>query len=77
MRIIFYTRQDCHLCDVAERLLAQNAPDVVPEWIDVDEDEALDARYGVRVPVLRREPGGVELGWPFDAVSLRAFLGGN
>ncbi len=75
MRIIFYTREDCHLCDVAERLLSATAPDMTPEWVDVDDDDDLEARYGARVPVLRREPGGAELAWPFDAVSLAAFLG--
>jgi hypothetical protein len=43
-------------------------------WIDGD--AGLEARYGERVPVLRDEASGRELGWPFDAAALRAFLTG-
>jgi hypothetical protein len=32
------------------------------------------ARYGTRVPVLREESSGRELGWPFDVAAVRAFL---
>ena len=40
----------------------------------VGDDIALLARYGVRVPVLRLEPAGRELAWPFDARGLEEFL---
>ena len=35
---------------------------------------ALEAAYGARVPVLRREDTGAELDWPFDADAVRRFL---
>ena len=47
-------------------------PDFDSVWIDGD--DALEARYGERVPVLRDEARGVELDWPFDADELRALL---
>ena len=37
----------------------------------IDDDDALEARYGMRVPVLRDNASGAELDWPFDADSLR------
>jgi hypothetical protein len=40
----------------------------------IDGDEGLEARYGVRVPVLRDDARGTELDWPFDARSLRDWL---
>jgi hypothetical protein len=74
MRLTLYQRDDCHLCDLALGLLAQvRAPDF--ESVFVDGDEALEERYGVRVPVLRDEDRGVELDWPFDAESLERYLG--
>jgi hypothetical protein len=74
MRLTLYQRDDCHLCDLALGLLAQvRAPDF--ESVFVDGDEALEERYGVRVPVLRDEDRGVELEWPFDAERLERFLG--
>jgi hypothetical protein len=73
MRLTLYQRDDCHLCDLALGLLAEvRAPEF--ESVFVDGDEALEARYGIRVPVLRDEARGIELEWPFDAEGLREFL---
>ena len=38
-------------------------------------DAALEARYGIRVPVLRNEDDGRELDWPFSVEALRRFVG--
>lgn len=66
-------RDDCHLCDLAwERLAAAGVPDFDPIWID--DDQGLQARYGERIPVLRREDSGAELDWPFDEAALARFL---
>lgn len=68
-----FQRDDCHLCDQALEVLAQaRFPDFSSVWID--EDEALELRYGVRVPVLRRRDGA-ELDWPFDVARVKAFAG--
>jgi hypothetical protein len=71
--LILYQRDDCKLCDEAVALLARaHAPEFESMWIDGDAD--LEARYGERVPVLRDNHTGQELGWPFDAGALRDFL---
>ena len=73
MRLTFYQRDDCHLCDLALDVLAQaRVPDF--DSVFIDGDAGLEARYGERVPVLRTD-AGQELGWPFDAAAVRAFLG--
>lgn len=54
-----YTRQRCGLCRRAEHLVAAEAGDVRLELIDVDTDDDLVRRYGIRVPVL--EIDGVEV----------------
>jgi hypothetical protein len=73
MRLILYQRDDCHLCDLALGLLAQvRAPEF--DSVFIDGDVALEMRYGARVPVLRNEGDGRELGWPFDAETLRGWL---
>lgn len=71
--LVLYQRDDCHLCDLALGLLAQAR---VPEFdsVFIDGDDALEARYGERVPVLRDQARGVELDWPFDASRLQAWL---
>lgn len=70
-----FQRDDCPLCDQALAVLAQaRVPEFETVWIDGD--GALEARYGLRVPVLREEGSGRELGWPFDAARARAFVDG-
>ena len=73
MRLILFQRDDCHLCDLALEVLAQaRVPDFASVFID--DDEKLEASYGERVPVLREDASGRELGWPFDAASVRRFM---
>jgi len=73
MILVLYQRDDCHLCDLAIDVLAQaRAPDFSSVFID--NDNALEARYGERVPVLREEESGRELDWPFDAAAVRCFV---
>jgi hypothetical protein len=71
--LVLFQRDDCHLCDLALEVLAQAR---TPEFdsVFIDGDEALEARYGTRVPVLRDAATGNELEWPFDAEQLRAWL---
>ncbi|WP_062352288.1 glutaredoxin family protein [Pseudoxanthomonas mexicana] len=73
MPLILYQRDDCHLCDLALDILAHAR---IPEFesVFIDDDDALEARYGIRVPVLHRSDTGAELGWPFDADAVSAFL---
>jgi hypothetical protein len=70
--LILYQRDYCHLCDQALAVLAEaRAPEFDSVWID--DDEALESRYGTRVPVLRDRRDGRELDWPFDAADVRQF----
>lgn len=73
-RLTLYQRDDCHLCDLALEVLAAAR---VPEFdsVFIDDDGALEARYGVRVPVLRDAASGLELDWPFDVAALRRLVG--
>jgi len=73
--LTLYQRDDCHLCDLAIGVLAQaRAPEF--DSVFIDGDEGLEARYGVRVPVLRDDARGAELDWPFDERRLRDWLAG-
>ena len=69
---ILYQRDDCHLCDQALAVLAQARVRGL-ESVFIDDDADLEARYGVRVPVLR-DAKGRELDWPFDAARLSVWL---
>ncbi|MGY0610988.1 MULTISPECIES: glutaredoxin family protein [unclassified Luteimonas] len=73
MPLILFQRDDCHLCDLAlEVLAAARVPAF--ESVFIDGDEALEADYGDRVPVLRDDGDGRELAWPFDPAKLGDFL---
>ena len=73
MPLILYQRDDCHLCDLALDVLAEAR---IPEFesVFIDDDDALEARYGIRVPVLHRSDTGAELDWPFSADRVKAWL---
>ena len=72
MPLILYQRDDCHLCDLALDVLAQAR---VPEFesVFIDGDDVLEARYGIRVPVLHRSDNGEELDWPFSVDQVAAW----
>ncbi|WP_211368380.1 glutaredoxin family protein [Pseudoxanthomonas gei] len=73
LSLILYQRDDCHLCDLALAVLAAvRAPEF--DSVFIDDDAALEARYGLRVPVLRNEATGAELDWPFDVTRLQSWL---
>ncbi len=50
--VVVYTRSGCGLCRRAEALVAAEARRAIRRTVDVDTDEALIRRYGVRVPVV-------------------------
>ncbi|MGJ4802595.1 glutaredoxin family protein [Luteimonas sp. SDU82] len=70
-RYILYQRDDCHLCDQAIELLVR-VRFAEPRSVFIDDDPALEARYGHRVPVLHDTATGAELDWPFDPAALQA-----
>lgn len=75
---ILYGTSACHLCELAEALLHQaQGAGLLADFIKVDisDSDELMSRYGVRIPVLKRRDGA-ELGWPFAAPELAAFLAG-
>ena len=73
MRIVLYRREDCSLCDRAEEAL--RGAGVAFETFDVGWSGEEAERYGSRVPVLCCSETGAELDWPFDAWTVRKFLG--
>jgi len=76
MKVVFYTGPHCSLCDLAEIELA-NTPQfsgLAVEKVNIRNSADLYHLYGARIPVLKREDNGTEIGWPFDTNALEAFL---
>ena len=64
-----------HLCELAEaELMPLVEHGLMVELVDIADSQQLFDSYGLRIPVLRRVDTGAELGWPFDAEQVVAFL---
>lgn len=72
MRLLLYVTAGCHLCEDAQAVLAQAGLAQVVERVEIGYDAQLAERYGWRIPVLRIDPGGVEIDWPFAASDVLA-----
>jgi hypothetical protein len=74
IRLRLYTTLGCHLCEQLEALLVTMAVEEIElERVEVSTDDALIARYGVRIPVLA-DGAGEELDRGFEAERLAAWL---
>ncbi len=71
MPFALYVRADCHLCTIATEVLSQC--DVTAKAELIDGNAALEARYGMRIPVLSEIESERELDWPFDTWTVRQF----
>ncbi|MGJ7457220.1 glutaredoxin family protein [Halomonas sp. RA08-2] len=72
--LTLYTTLGCHLCSQLEGLLGLLCREPVAlDRVEISEDQALMARYGVRIPVLA-DGEGHELDRGFEASRLVAWL---
>jgi thiol-disulfide isomerase/thioredoxin len=54
--LTLYSRPGCHLCDdmkaIVERVIRATPEPITIEEVDISTDPALEARYGLEIPVL-------------------------
>ena len=74
-RVVLYTRRDCHLCEVAEQVVADVCGRTGDTWttVDVDEDADLRTRFTDQVPVTFVD-GAQHDFWRVDPARLEAAL---
>lgn len=74
-RVVVYSRPGCHLCEVAESLVAEICADTGDSWVRVDitNDDDLTARFTEQVPVTFVD-GAQHDFWRVDPVRLRKAL---
>ena len=53
MSVFLYSRPGCHLCDNARAVL--EAAGIAFEEVDITTDPALEAEYGILIPVVEQE----------------------
>ena len=74
-KLTLFSGTDCHLCELAKTMLsAELTDDSHLTEINVKTERQYYHQYGARIPVLRNEQSGEELGWPFDESQLKEFL---
>ncbi|MGB2079393.1 MAG: glutaredoxin family protein [Vibrio sp.] len=78
--IYLFSTQGCHLCEQAYALLESAGVEDRVETVDIAFDDALFARYGTRIPVIKPCQSNSlddsdELGWPFQLNELQHWLG--
>ena len=70
--LLLYTREHCHLCDQAARLLERMGVAYTP--VDIEMDPELEALYGLKVPVLAQPANGRGIEFPFGEKEVRELL---
>lgn len=70
-RVVLYSREGCHLCEVAKSLLASHG--IRPEVIDIDTDPKLIEQFTTCVPVVEID-GKIRFRGRVDPVLLRRIL---
>lgn len=76
LKLVLYSTDCCHLCDIAKELLintAQHLPVEIAEQ-DIAFSEELLGTYGLKIPVLENEITKEQLCWPFDEQKLVSWL---
>lgn len=74
-KLTLFSGTDCHLCELAKTMLSAEFTDNSDlTEINVKTERQYYHQYGARIPVLRNEQSGKELGWPFDESQLKEFL---
>jgi glutaredoxin len=74
-RVVVYGKPGCHLCEDAERVVAQVCAESGERWrtLDISDDEALMRVYGEQIPVIFVD-GAQHDFWRVDAQRLRGAL---
>ena len=73
MKVNYYTKYGCGLCDEGLSLLRRFA-EIDIRIIDVEDDVDKFASYLHRIPVISCDNGKKELAWPFDEEDIRKLV---
>ncbi|MCD9154039.1 glutaredoxin family protein [Aeromicrobium duanguangcaii] len=74
-RVVVYSREGCHLCEVAEQVVSQIVAETGDSWarVDIDADPDLQQRFTDQVPVTFVD-GRQHDFWRVDPARLRSAL---
>ncbi|WP_299010814.1 glutaredoxin family protein [uncultured Shewanella sp.] len=69
---VLYGTEGCHLCELAEALVADFQLSVHHQ--DICDDASLAKQYGMTIPVLKQIKSGQEIAWPFTQVEIKELI---
>lgn len=74
MHVTLFTTAGCHLCELAmtQLLALQQQTSLDIDSVEIGDDDALIAEYGIRIPVVKC--ANATLDWPFELAQLDAFI---
>lgn len=75
MKLLVYSRPECHLCDLAAAELEAAGLLQFVEGVNIETKPELLKRYELLIPVVYNPVDQTELGWPFTAESLQQHFG--
>ena len=73
-QLALYSTSHCHLREFAHTHFLHVLDGFKLKVIDIADDEALLAQYGLRITVLHRNDSKTELDWPFKLLDVVEFL---
>lgn len=73
MKVRYYTKDGCPLCDEGLAILC-TFDGLEIEAIDIEDDPDLYPVFAQRIPVVGRTTDDAELGWPFTRRDVERFL---
>ncbi len=73
MKVDYYTKYGCPLCDDGLSIL-RRFPEIDVNIVDVEEDVEKYHSYLLRIPVISYAGGEKELGWPFDEKDIKRIV---
>lgn len=71
---ILYSSEGCHLCEQALAMCLLYLSSEQITIVDIVDDESLVERYGMSIPVLKRNVDNEELYWPFTTEQIIEFI---
>ena len=73
MKLIYYTKYGCSLCDEGLQML-RHLPSIDLTIIDIEDDLVKYQSYLTRIPVVATSDGQREVSWPFTIEDIQTLL---
>jgi glutaredoxin len=76
LKLTLYSTSNCHLCEDAEALLADDSieNEIELKIVEIADDSILMILYEIKIPVLKRMDNNLEITWPFSMLDIKNLI---